>query len=116
MTASTPAADHSNVLIVGGGTGGITVAARLHRAGVHDVTIVEPSSSHYYQPLFTLVGGGRATSRNRMLLAEFDYDLKRTPSFPLVNTLKPRHDMWLLKRYGLPSLYWNLMLKGHAYF
>ena len=54
------------------------------------------------------------TSRNRMLLAEFDYDLKRTPTFPFINTLKPRYDMWLLKRYGLPSLYWNLMLKGLA--
>ena len=52
------------------------------------------------------------TSRNRMLLAEFDYDLKRTPSFPFINTLKPRYDMWLLKRYGLPALYWNVMLKG----
>ncbi len=52
------------------------------------------------------------TSRNRMLLAEFDYDLKRTPTFPLINTLKPRYDMWLLKRYGLPALYWNVMLKG----
>ena len=47
------------MVIVGGGTGGITVAARLRRAGINDVTIVEPSSSHYYQPLFTLVGGGR---------------------------------------------------------
>jgi sulfide:quinone oxidoreductase len=54
------------------------------------------------------------TSRNRMLLAEFDYDLKRTPSFPLINTLKPRYDMWLLKRYGLPALYWHLMLTGRA--
>jgi sulfide:quinone oxidoreductase len=54
------------------------------------------------------------TSRNRMLLAEFDYDLNRTPSFPLVNTLKPRYDMWLLKRYGLPAMYWNLMVKGLA--
>jgi len=52
------------------------------------------------------------TSRNRMLLAEFDYDLNRTPSFPFINTLKPRYDMWLLKRYGLPALYWNVMLKG----
>jgi len=52
------------------------------------------------------------TSRNRMLLAEFDYDLKRAPSIPFINTLKPRYDMWLLKRYGLPSMYWNLMLKG----
>ncbi len=54
------------------------------------------------------------TSRNRMLLAEFDYDLKRRPSFPLINTLKPRYDMWLLKRYGLPALYWHLMLSGRA--
>jgi sulfide:quinone oxidoreductase len=54
------------------------------------------------------------TSRNRMLLAEFDYDLKRTPSFPLINTLKPRYDMWLLKRYGLPAMYWNLIVKGRA--
>ena len=52
------------------------------------------------------------TSRNRMLLAEFDYDLKRTPTFPFINTLKPRYDMWLLKRYGLPALYWHLMLPG----
>ena len=54
------------------------------------------------------------TSRNRMLLAEFDYDLKRTPTLPLINTLKPRYDMWLLKRYGLPAMYWNLMVKGLA--
>ena len=26
--------------------------------------------------------------------------------------MKPRYDMWLLKRYGLPALYWNIMLKG----
>ena len=54
------------------------------------------------------------TSRNRMLLAEFDYDLKRRPTFPLINTMKPRYDMWLLKRYGLPALYWGLMVRGRA--
>jgi sulfide:quinone oxidoreductase len=54
------------------------------------------------------------TARNRMLLAEFDYDLKPTPSFPFINTMKPRYDMWLLKRYGLPAMYWRLMLKGLA--
>jgi sulfide:quinone oxidoreductase len=52
------------------------------------------------------------TSRNKMLLAEFDYDLKPKPSFPFIDTFKPRYDMWLLKRYGLPALYWNVMLKG----
>lgn len=54
------------------------------------------------------------TARNRMLLAEFDYDLRPAPSIPFINTLRPRYDMWLLKRYGLPALYWRLMLKGLA--
>jgi sulfide:quinone oxidoreductase len=54
------------------------------------------------------------TSRSRMLLAEFDYSMEPKPSIPLINTLKPRRDMWYLKKYGLPFLYWNLMLKGLA--
>ena len=54
------------------------------------------------------------TSHNRMLLAEFDYELKPRPSIPLINTMKPRYDMWLLKRYGLPALYWHGMLRGRA--
>jgi sulfide:quinone oxidoreductase len=52
------------------------------------------------------------TSRNKMLLAEFDYTMKPHPTIPLINTKKERYDMWLLKRYGLPFLYWNLMIKG----
>jgi len=45
------------VLIIGGGTAGLTVAAKI--AGkVKSLAIVEPSTKHYYQPLWTLVGGG----------------------------------------------------------
>lgn len=54
------------------------------------------------------------TARNRMLLAEFDYTMKPTPTIPFINLQKERYDMWLLKRYGLPFMYWNLMLKGRA--
>lgn len=54
------------------------------------------------------------TARNRMLLAEFDYQLKPTPSFPFLDTMRPRYDMWLLKRYGLPGMYWHGMLRGLA--
>lgn len=54
------------------------------------------------------------TSSHEMLLAEFDYDLKLTPSFPLLNPAKPHRPYWYLKKYGLPWLYWNLMLKGRA--
>jgi len=48
------------IVIVGGGTAGLTVAARLRRAGGDDVAVIDPASVHYYQPLWTLVGGGAA--------------------------------------------------------
>lgn len=54
------------------------------------------------------------TSRSKMLLAEFDYSMEPKPSIPIIDTIKPRRDMWYLKKYGLPFLYWNLMLKGRA--
>ena len=50
---------HYRVVIIGGGTAGITVAAQLARKGSpSDLAIIEPSDKHYYQPLWTLVGGG----------------------------------------------------------
>ena len=51
--------DHYQILILGGGTAGITVAAQLRRKlKTYDLAIVEPSKKHYYQPLWTLVGAG----------------------------------------------------------
>jgi NADH dehydrogenase FAD-containing subunit len=224
------------VAIIGGGTAGITVAAQLARRGIHDTAIIEPSTKHYYQPLWTLVGAGVAkaeqsvcdearyipkgvrwvqdyaveidpdhncvwtrngtrvqydflvvapgvesdwdkiqgardtlgknvfalgdaaglpvsrtgaavrkqapvlihnllnvmqgkepdkryngytscplvTAYGRMVLAEFDYSDTPTPTQPMINTQKERFDMWLLKKYGLPFMYWNLMLRGLA--
>ncbi|MCF6148713.1 MAG: NAD(P)/FAD-dependent oxidoreductase [Candidatus Kuenenia sp.] len=51
--------DHYQVLIVGGGTGGITVAAQLHKSQkIPDIAVIEPSEKLYYQPIWTLVGAG----------------------------------------------------------
>ncbi|WP_077706102.1 NAD(P)/FAD-dependent oxidoreductase [Virgibacillus dokdonensis] len=52
---------HYQVLIVGGGTAGITVAAQLlhySKHFKHKIAIIEPAEEHYYQPLWTLVGAG----------------------------------------------------------
>ncbi len=47
------------IVIVGGGTAGLTVAARLvQQAPSLTVAVIEPSQTHYYQPLWTLVGAG----------------------------------------------------------
>jgi sulfide:quinone oxidoreductase len=58
----TPAhqADASHdVLIVGGGAAGIAVASSLlARSPLLDIAIIDPADAHFYQPGWTLVGGG----------------------------------------------------------
>lgn len=52
-------ARHHDVLIIGGGAAGTSVAASLLRQRPQlDVAVIEPGDTHYYQPAFTLVGGG----------------------------------------------------------
>lgn len=54
----------SKIVVVGAGTAGLTMAAQLLRKAPYlrgEVTIIDPSENHYYQPFFTLVGGGVAT-------------------------------------------------------
>lgn len=46
-------------LIIGGGSGGLTVAARLRRyVEKQSIAVIEPATQHDYQPLWTLVGAG----------------------------------------------------------
>jgi sulfide:quinone oxidoreductase len=50
---------HHQIVIVGGGNAGLSLAAYLLRRNSKlDIAIVEPSEKHYYQPAWTLVGGG----------------------------------------------------------
>ena len=47
------------ILIIGGGNAGISLASQFLRKDKSlDIAIVEPSEKHYYQPAWTLVGGG----------------------------------------------------------
>ncbi|MBT8185957.1 MAG: NAD(P)/FAD-dependent oxidoreductase [Eudoraea sp.] len=57
------------------------------------------------------------TDYGKMVLAEFDYDNNFTPDPKLKRMLisdssKESWRLWILKKYALPYLYWNKMMKG----
>ncbi|MDA7430823.1 TIGR01244 family sulfur transferase [Primorskyibacter aestuariivivens] len=50
---------HFRIVIVGGGAAGIAVAASLReRLSEVDIALIDPADIHYYQPGWTMVGGG----------------------------------------------------------
>jgi sulfide:quinone oxidoreductase len=55
---------HHEVLIVGGGNAGVSLAARLLRDGVPDVALVDSEPVHRYRPLLNYVGSGEAGMRS----------------------------------------------------
>lgn len=55
---------HFKVVIVGAGAGGIAVAASLKsRKPDLEIAIIDPAEIHYYQPGWTMVGGGIFTAQ-----------------------------------------------------
>lgn len=106
------------VVIIGGGTGGITVAARLRRKGIRDIAIIEPSETHWYQPLWTLVGGGLepAQKTRRTMASVIPKDVTWIKNFatavdPSTNTVELRDGSsiqyeWLVVSPGL-QLDWD---------
>lgn len=86
-----------NVVIIGGGTGGIMTAAQLKRKNNKlSIAILEPRTDHWYQPAWTLVGAGtfnfRSTRRDEAKLipagVEWIRDFATTfePEKNIVNT------------------------------
>ncbi len=72
---------HYQILVIGGGTGGIMTASRmLQLNGALDIGIIEPSDKHYYQPAWTLVGAGT-------------YDYKKTER-PMASVMPEKAD-WI---------------------
>lgn len=53
---------HHSILIVGGGAAGVSTANNMRRKNSEiDIALIEPSEKHYYQPGFTIIGGGAYT-------------------------------------------------------
>lgn len=55
--------------------------------------------------------------RGKIVLAEFGYGGKLLPTLPawLNNGARPTRLAWMLKTYALPTVYWQLMLKGREW-
>ena len=71
----------ADILIIGGGSAGIGVAASLlKRSPDLRITLIEPNDQHYYQPAWTLVGGGA-------------YDVRKTVR-PMSRVI-PRNVTWI---------------------
>jgi sulfide:quinone oxidoreductase len=111
---------HHQVVIVGGGTAGITVAARLTKGWFNklDVAVIEPAEKHYYQPLWTLVGAGVVTkeetarAEKSVIPRRVKWIRDAVASFsPAENSLRTRDGLeitydWLVVAAGL-QLNWN---------
>lgn len=79
------------IVIIGAGTAGITVAAQLQKKDrTLDIAIIDPATTHYYQPAWTLVGAGT-----------FDYQKTARP----MATLIPNGINWIKEAVAsfLPS-------------
>lgn len=71
----------TKILIIGGGTGGIMLSARLMKLKAPvEITLIEPSDTHWYHPAWTLVGAGA-------------YDIKKT-SKPMAEMI-PKNVTWI---------------------
>ncbi|GMA31342.1 NAD(P)/FAD-dependent oxidoreductase [Litorihabitans aurantiacus] len=49
-----------DVVVVGGGNAGLSLAGKLLREGARDVAVVEPARVHHYRPMLSYVAGGQA--------------------------------------------------------
>jgi len=68
------------IVVIGGGSAGISFISSLRKRLNHVlITVIEPGEYHYYQPAWTLVGGGL-------------FDLKKTQR-PM-RTVIPTGVMW----------------------
>ncbi|HEY1114661.1 MAG TPA: FAD/NAD(P)-binding oxidoreductase [Chitinophagaceae bacterium] len=75
---------HHQILIIGGGNAGISVAAQLLRKSPDlDIAIIDPADKHYYQPAWTLVGAGA-------------FDIKETVRSE--SSVIPKGALWIKQR------------------
>lgn len=87
------------------------VVENILRVRAHETALNDDYQGYSSCPLVTGYG--------KMVLAEFNYKKEFTPDPKLKRMLvfdssKEHWRLWMLKKYGLPYLYWNKMMRGEA--
>lgn len=79
---STNMTKHSKLIVIGAGTGGLSVANQLNNQKIikaNDITIFDPAKNHFYQPGFTKIAGGVIESEY-LINHWVKYDMKELTS------------------------------------
>ena len=87
-----------DVVIVGGGSAGISVAASLlQRSPQLDIAIIDPADAHFYQPGWTMVGGGifEAADTARTMASVIPTDVSWIKA--AVAAFEPEHNQIILE-------------------
>jgi sulfide:quinone oxidoreductase len=93
-----------------------TAAAARKQAPVVTLNVLAVLDGHGPRALYDGYGSCPLTvERGKILLAEFGYGGKLLPTFPFIDATKPSRLAWLLKEKMLPTIYWELMLKGREW-
>ncbi|MGB7445241.1 MAG: FAD/NAD(P)-binding oxidoreductase [Coleofasciculaceae cyanobacterium] len=101
---------HYQIVIVGGGAAGITTASQLLAKDKSlDIAIIEPANKHYYQPGWTLVGGGVFTLEDTSRDEKDCIPPGTTWIKDYVNKLDPEHNLVITKE-GIQIEYQYLIL------
>jgi sulfide:quinone oxidoreductase len=93
-----------------------TAAAARKQAPVVALNILSALDGHGPRAVYDGYGSCPLTvERGKIVLAEFGYGGKLLPTFPMLDSRKPSRAAWFLKERMLPTIYWQLMLKGHEW-
>jgi NADH dehydrogenase FAD-containing subunit len=79
---STNLTRHSKLIVIGAGTGGLSVVNQLNNQKIinaSDITIFDPAKNHFYQPGFTKIAGGVIES-DYLINHWVKYDMKELTS------------------------------------
>jgi eukaryotic sulfide quinone oxidoreductase len=83
------------VIIAGGGSASAGIVGHLLRSGkfkAKDIAVIEPSPNHYYQPGFTMIGGGLMGTNEKFLKKSTHLIKSQTRSmFDLEVAIIPKH-------------------------